>query len=124
MKTLFSCAALLAVITAFPATAADRAVDNGAATGHGGMDMGGMMRVADTAGAEGDGVVHTVDEKEGVVNLTHGPIPSLSWPAMTMDLPVAEGVDLADVQPGDKIRFRIVLGADQVYRITAIEPAP
>lgn len=43
---------------------------------------------------------------------------------MTMDLPVAEGVDLDGLQPGDAVRFRVVLGADQVYRINAMDVTP
>jgi Cu/Ag efflux protein CusF len=116
--------AVLAAIGAFAASAAQTPIDHTVITSQGYMQTGSLIRVASDAGAEADGVIHSVDENEGVVNLTHGPIPTLSWPSMTMDLPVADGVDLSDVQPGDKVRFRVVLGADQVYRITAIEPAP
>jgi len=87
--------------------------------------MGGGSMHGDTgAGAAGQGVINSVDAEAGVVNITHGPIPALSWPAMTMDLPVAEGVDLGGVQPGDEVRFRILLGSDQVYRITEIGASP
>jgi Cu(I)/Ag(I) efflux system periplasmic protein CusF len=65
-----------------------------------------------------------VEPDKGVVNISHGPIPALSWPEMTMDLPVAEGVDLGSIQPGDEVRFRILLGDDQVYRITALDKTP
>jgi len=121
MHKLLSFAAVIAVVTALPATAANMATVHSPTPNHGTMQTGGLMRVADNAGAEGEGVINTVDEKGGVVNITHGPIPALSWPEMTMDLPVTKDVDLSDVQPGDKVRFRVILGADQVYRITAID---
>ena len=70
--------------------------------------------------AMGEGVVHSVSPADRKVNLTHEPIPSLNWPAMTMDLDVAEGVDLQKLAPGDNIRFYIELGEDKVYRITEI----
>lgn len=70
--------------------------------------------------AMGTGVVHSVDSAERKINLTHDPIPDLRWPAMTMDLDVAESVDLQDISPDEKIQFQIQLGTDQVYRITDI----
>ncbi|MGB5199648.1 MAG: copper-binding protein [Sedimenticolaceae bacterium] len=80
-----------------------------------------MMRVSNNAGATGQGIIHSVDAQNNMVNLSHGPIPSLSWPEMTMDLPVAGGVDISGLKPDDEVRFRVVLGADQVYRITSID---
>jgi Cu/Ag efflux protein CusF len=93
---------------------------------HGSMGMGAMMQGDDGTGtgAEGTGVINSVDASEGVVNITHGPIPSLSWPEMTMDLPVTDDVDLAGLEPGAEVRFRVELGADKVYRMTAIEALP
>lgn len=66
------------------------------------------------------GVIQAVDVEAGSVNITHEPIPALSWPAMTMDLPVTEAVDLSGVKAGDTVEFAIVLGSDDVYRITAL----
>ena len=33
------------------------------------------------------GTVNNLDREAGSVNLSHGPVPSLNWPAMTMGLP-------------------------------------
>jgi hypothetical protein len=41
-----------------------------------------------------------------------------------MDLPVTGDVDLAGLEPGAEVRFRVELGADKVYRMTAIEALP
>lgn len=68
----------------------------------------------------GEGVIHSVSPAERKVNLTHEPIPALNWPGMTMDLDVAEGVDLQQLDPGDNIQFYIELGEDKVYRITEV----
>jgi len=115
--------ALLATLAAAPAITAAQSMDSGGMMEHGSMG-GGSMHGDTGAGAAGQGVINSVDAEAGVVNITHGPIPSLSWPEMTMDLPVAEGVDLGSVQPGDEVRFRVLLGSDQVYRITEIGAAP
>jgi Cu(I)/Ag(I) efflux system protein CusF len=73
------------------------------------------------ADAQGTGTINSVDAGRGVVNITHGPIPALSWPEMTMDLPVTGDVDLGDIASGDVVLFRVELGDDQVYRMTAVE---
>lgn len=73
--------------------------------------------------AMGTGVVHSVDSEDRKINLTHDPIPALRWPAMTMDLDVADSVDLSRIAAGEEIEFQVELGEDQVYRITEIMKA-
>lgn len=68
----------------------------------------------------GSGVIHSVSRMNNKINLTHAPIPALNWPEMTMDLAVAEGVDLKGLSSGQKIKFHIELGDDKIYRITKI----
>lgn len=68
----------------------------------------------------GTGVIHSVSKMNNKVNLTHDPIPALKWPEMTMDLDVAEDVDLKGLASGQNIKFHIKLGDDKVYRITQI----
>jgi len=121
MIKLIPFAALLAALATVPAITVAQGMQSGTMMEHGSMGQGGAMHGDQGAGATGEGIINSVDAEKGVVNVSHGPIPALSWPEMTMDLPVAEGVDLADVEAGDAVRFRIVLGADQVYRITEID---
>lgn len=68
----------------------------------------------------GTGTIHSISQMNRKVNITHDPIPALKWPEMTMDLDVADSVDLKTVKPGDAINFHVVLGDDKVYRITKI----
>ena len=70
--------------------------------------------------AIGEGVVHSIDLDARVINLSHGPIPELKWPAMKMDLEVARSVNLTELQPGQNIKFHIKLGEDKRYRITKV----
>lgn len=60
---------------------------------------------------------------DGSVNVTHGPIPAIGWPAMTMDLPLVGDVDTAGVAAGDDVTIMLEKGADGMYGVTAIEPA-
>ena len=56
---------------------------------------------------EGRGVLKRLMPEERKVNMTHEPIPALGWPSMTMDFPLAEGVSLKGLKPGDKVRFTL-----------------
>ncbi len=71
-------------------------------------------------GVMGKGVVHSVDLENRKINVSHEPIPDLKWPEMTMDMNVADGVDIDALKPEQNIHFHIVLGEDKVYRITKI----
>jgi Cu(I)/Ag(I) efflux system membrane fusion protein len=56
------------------------------------------------------------------VTLSHGPIPTLEWPAMTMDFktPVA-GVP-KNVRKNDRVMFEFKLGADGQAELISITP--
>ena len=84
---------------------------------HGDMMMGKGHEKQET---EAKGVVHSIDVEKHTINITHEPIPSLKWPSMTMDLPVAQDVDLSDIKPDEEILFHIKLGDDKQYIITKI----
>lgn len=71
-----------------------------------------------------EGVINKIETDTRVINLVHEPIAALNWPAMTMDFPVAAGVNLAKLKPEAKIRFRIHEGGDGRYVIEAIHPSP
>tara|TARA_R110002124_G_scaffold266813_2_gene433822 strand:- start:9928 stop:10416 length:489 start_codon:yes stop_codon:yes gene_type:complete len=68
----------------------------------------------------GKGIIHSVDLENRKINISHQPIPALKWPEMTMDIDVAEGVDLTALAPDQAIDFHIKLGEDKVYRITKV----
>lgn len=71
-----------------------------------------------------EGVINAVEVESRILNATHEPIPELSWPVMTMDFPVAEGVKLDGLKPDGKARFRVREGKDGRYEIDAIHPSP
>lgn len=65
------------------------------------------------------GKVNKVDAAKHVVNLTHGPIPALGWPAMTMDFGVAPAIDLSTLKVGDTVSFTVGK-ANGVYLIDTL----
>jgi Cu(I)/Ag(I) efflux system membrane fusion protein len=54
------------------------------------------------------------------ITLSHGPIPSLQWGAMTMDFKVPATGLPKDVRKGDSVTFELKLGADGQPALTAI----
>ena len=60
------------------------------------------------AGHSGVGVIEAVDAKHGTVTITHEPIKSLGWPAMTMDFIVKDKKTLAKLAKGKKVNFTFV----------------
>ncbi|MEK7360457.1 MAG: copper-binding protein, partial [Pseudomonadota bacterium] len=55
--------------------------------------------------------------------LAHGPIPTLKWPAMTMDFKVKDVALLRTLKPGQKIDFDTVAGAPGEYLIVRAQAA-
>lgn len=59
---------------------------------------------------------------DGTVNLTHGPIPEINWPSMTMDLNLLEGAEVGDVIVGGDAMMTLEKGEDGMYAIRALMP--
>ena len=80
---------------------------------------------ASSAPVQASGVVESVDVAGGSVTINHGPIEALEWPQMTMTF-AAPGIDLAAIEPGDRVTFDIAPTgsmAATVTRISVDEPA-
>jgi len=90
-------------------------------------DTPGIKTGANKAAAEqthkGSGTVKGVDAKAGKISLAHGPVSSLSWPAMTMDFEVRDKAVLKGVAPGQDVEFDIVQSGQSQFIITRIAPA-
>jgi len=64
--------------------------------------------------------VNSVDLKNRKINVSHGAIKQLSWPAMTMDMKVAENVDLSSVKAGQELMIALTRGEDGIYLISKL----
>ena len=80
--------------------------------------------MGDTSAAKhiGNARIKAIDTVKGKIDLSHGPIPSMKWPAMTMGFRVEDQSQLAVVKPGDEIEFEMrgEPGKDGDYVITRI----
>lgn len=79
------------------------------------------MEHADHCGMPmGEGAITALDVAKAKVKISHKPITSIGWSAMTMEFGVLKPVDLAAFGAGDKVHFLLVPQKDKSYRIAAI----
>lgn len=91
------------------------------------MDMRSMKPGEEEPAAEGfargTGTITALDPAGGKVTLTHGPIPELGWPAMTMGFSLKAGL-VQGLSVGDHIRFGMMKMPDGSYMIMDVERMP
>ena len=73
--------------------------------------------------ANGKGTVNKIDTAAGSVNISHEAIPAIKWPAMTMDIMVADKKVLSSVKPGQTVTFGLTKKEGSGYVISHIEAA-
>ena len=71
-------------------------------------------------------VVHVAEGKvESIepdgITISHGPVPSLKWPAMTMGFGKPNAKAFADVKVGDSIRFEFRQADPQRYELVSVQ---
>jgi Cu(I)/Ag(I) efflux system membrane fusion protein len=71
----------------------------------------------------GNGSVEAMDWAHAKVTITHDPIASLNWPAMTMDFRVADPALLQPLKPGQEVEFELVEESAGEYVIVRIHRA-
>jgi len=59
---------------------------------------------------------------DGTANVSHGPIPDIGWPAMTMDMTVLDGAEIGAIEPGDEVMMMLEKGPDGMFAIRALMP--
>ena len=69
-----------------------------------------LVHEGHTGAAQASGTVNSVDTTKHTVNISHGSIRALGWPAMTMDFPVGSDVDIGSLRPGMRVNFTLVHG--------------
>jgi RND family efflux transporter MFP subunit len=69
------------------------------------------------------GTLDSVDPKAGTASISHGPVATLKWPAMTMSFALANPAQFDGVKPGDAIAFEIVERKPGDFVITKVQPA-
>ena len=70
----------------------------------------------------GKGTIATLDAKAGTVAIDHEPMPSLQWPAMTMEFKTKEPSMLARLKPGQAVEFDLAQSAPGEFVVERIAP--
>lgn len=68
------------------------------------------------------GMVNSIDRAAGTINISHGPVESAGWPAMTMNFRLADPDMASEIGAGERVEFRFTL--DGGGAVTAIESEP
>lgn len=88
-----------------------------------GVKPGASVAELTLASHHGEGSIEAMDWAHAKVTITHGPIASLKWPAMTMDFRVEDPELLRPLKPGQKVDFDIIEESAGEYVIVHIQPA-
>ena len=103
---------LRAAVNTFTAPSSVGAADAGPSPG----------AVGTTVGHRGQGTVDSIDAKSGAITISHGPIASLKWPAMTMEFTAANANLIAGLKPGTPVDFEFVERKPGEWVITSLKP--
>ena len=71
-----------------------------------GMKMDGMGSSSASAAkaASAEGTIKAIDHDEHIITISHGAVPAVQWPPMTMAFAVADD-QIVGLQVGDKVSF-------------------
>jgi Cu/Ag efflux protein CusF len=70
---------------------------------------------------DGEGEVAKIDRDAGRIELKHGPIQSLGWPAMRMAFRVTDPRLLDGIETGQRVRFTLSRSPDGSLKISELE---
>jgi Cu(I)/Ag(I) efflux system membrane fusion protein len=84
--------------------------------------LGGLEKAkAAGVGHQAEGTLDAIDAKSGMATISHRPVASLKWPAMTMEFVPANPALLAGLKPGTPIAFEFVERQPGEWVITKVE---
>ena len=68
------------------------------------------------------GTFNSIDRASRTINISHEPVPSAQWPAMTMDFQIRDGLEITGLDPGQHVAFEFVTDGDGT--VTKVQPIP
>lgn len=96
--------------------------DHGAGTDPGQKPSSEMPKAA-TTGHRAEGAIEAINLKSGTVEISHGPVPSLKWPAMSMEFALSHEALLQGYKVGDTVSFEFVERKPGEWVVTAVRRA-
>ncbi|KAF0165750.1 MAG: hypothetical protein FD157_926 [Rhodocyclaceae bacterium] len=89
----------------------------------GGLTAAAAPAAPKSASHQATGTLDAVDAKAGSVTVTHGPVPSLKWPGMTMDFMLANPSLTQKIKPGSAVNIEFVERKPGEWVITKMDAA-
>jgi Cu/Ag efflux protein CusF len=86
-----------------------------------GAGMPNMPQSAQQPAHMARGTVNSIDQATGTVNISHGPVASANWPAMTMNFKVANPSAVSGIEPGQRVDFRFTIAGGMDATVTEIK---
>jgi Cu(I)/Ag(I) efflux system membrane fusion protein len=83
--------------------------------------MPNMPQAAQQPAHMAQGTVNSIDQAAGTVNISHGPVASANWPAMTMSFELANSSSASDIQPGQRVDFKFTIAGGMDATVTEIK---
>ena len=83
--------------------------------------MPNMPQTAQQPPHMGQGTLNSVDQAAGTVNISHGPIASANWPAMTMSFKLANPSAASGLEPGQRVEFRFTIASGMDATVTELK---
>lgn len=83
--------------------------------------MPGMDRAQGSDEHAARGTVNSIDRAAGTINISHEPVESAGWPAMTMNFRLARPDAATGLEPGQRVEFRFTTEGGGT--VTAVELA-
>lgn len=118
-RSLITLVAGLALVPAYAVAHEHGQMEHGRME-HGRMEHSQTMQGQHEDMAWSEGTVKKVNADTGKLTISHGPLPNLDMPPMTMVFRVKDPTWLARMKPGDSIRF-VAERVDGALTVTAIE---
>jgi Cu/Ag efflux protein CusF len=67
------------------------------------------------------GTVNSIDQAAGTVNISHAPVASANWPAMTMGFKLSNPNSVSGIEPGQRVEFKFTIAGGMDATVTEIK---
>jgi len=101
----------------------DERAPDGSATSEGNTALGTQQRAQGAAEHSAEGTLNAIDRAAGTVSISHGPVASASWPAMTMSFKLADPSAAEDLTAGQRVEFQFTIESGMSATVTEISAA-
>jgi Cu/Ag efflux protein CusF len=80
-----------------------------------------MSQSAQQPAHTAQGTVNAIDQAASTVNISHGPVASANWPAMSMTFKLANPSAASGIAPGQRVDFKFTIAGGMDATVTEIK---